>query len=69
MSSSGAIAERIGFLTNFVYDCRILFGLSVGIVVSSAKHRPDLLRGITSLMAWVVPSPQSKAARRVAARS
>lgn len=48
---------------------RILFGLSVGVVVSAAKHRPDLLRGITALMAWVVPSPSGKAARRAAARS
>ncbi|UZJ52941.1 hypothetical protein CBS101457_002261 [Exobasidium rhododendri] len=48
---------------------RILFGLSVGVVVSAAKHRPDLLRGITALMAWVVPSPRGKAAQRLAARS
>lgn len=59
----------IDMLIAEMYNCRILFGLSVGVVVSSAKHRPDLLRGITSLMAWVVPSPQSKAARRVTARS
>ncbi|PWN42057.1 hypothetical protein IE81DRAFT_290943 [Ceraceosorus guamensis] len=33
---------------------RILFGLSLGVITSAARHRPDLLRGITSTMAWVV---------------
>lgn len=37
---------------------RLLFGMSVGIVVAAAKHRPDLLRGLTALIAWVAAAPQ-----------
>ena len=35
---------------------RVTFGIAVGIVVTAARFRPDFLRGVTSLMAWVVKS-------------
>lgn len=35
---------------------RITFGIAVGIVITAARFRPDFLRGVTSLMAWVVKS-------------
>lgn len=51
---------------------RLLFGMSVGIVIAAAKHRPEVLRGLTALIGWVVaPSPQagSKRIRATAPRS
>lgn len=33
---------------------RIVFGIAVGIVITAARFRPEFLRGVTSLMAWVV---------------
>lgn len=41
---------------------RLLFGMSVGVVIAAARHRPDLLRGITALMAWVIAAPPRKGA-------
>ncbi len=31
-----------------------MFGLSAGLVITTAKFRPDLLRGVPSIMAWVI---------------
>jgi hypothetical protein len=52
-------------------DRSILFGLSIGVITSAARYRPDLLRGITSLMAWVVrtSASQQRAARVSAPRA
>ncbi|MCO5585380.1 hypothetical protein L7F22_039313 [Adiantum nelumboides] len=51
---------------------RLLFGMSVGIVIAAAKHRPEVLRGLTALIGWVVaPTPKagSKRVRATAPRS
>ncbi|KAK0525056.1 hypothetical protein OC834_005300 [Tilletia horrida] len=45
---------------------RVIFGLSLGVVISAARHRPDLLRGITAILSVVVrPSKQGR--RQIAA--
>lgn len=51
---------------------RLLFGMSVGIVIAAAKHRPEVLRGLTALIGWVVapaPNAASKRIRATASRS
>lgn len=35
---------------------RVICGIAVGLVVTAARFRPDFLRGVTSIMAWVVRS-------------
>lgn len=32
--------------------------MSVGVVVAAAKHRPDVLRGLTALIAWIIATPR-----------
>lgn len=39
-----------------VWAERFVFGVTVGIVLTAARFRPDFLRGVTSLMAWVAKS-------------
>jgi hypothetical protein len=51
---------RPGWLSNgesgAVWAERIVFGLAGAIVVTAARFRPQSLRGITSVMAWVLRS-------------
>ncbi|PWN54484.1 hypothetical protein IE53DRAFT_645 [Violaceomyces palustris] len=47
---------------------RFIFGLSVGIVVTAGRYRPDLLRGITSTMGWVVKPPSANYGPHVSRR-
>ncbi|PWN21591.1 hypothetical protein BCV69DRAFT_248115 [Microstroma glucosiphilum] len=51
---------RPGWLSNgqsgAVWAERIVFGLAGAIVVTAARFRPQSLRGITSVMAWVLKS-------------
>ncbi|KDN45295.1 hypothetical protein K437DRAFT_256639 [Tilletiaria anomala UBC 951] len=42
---------------------RIIFGLSAGLVITTAKYRPGLLRGIPSILAWVLKEPGQKKVR------
>ncbi|CAD6936911.1 unnamed protein product [Tilletia controversa] len=39
---------------------RVVFGLSLGVVISAARHRPDLLRGITAILGVVVRPANAK---------
>jgi hypothetical protein len=48
---------------------RLLFGMSIGVVVAAAKHRPDLLRGLTALMGWIVAPSLQNGVRKTAPRS
>lgn len=57
-----ALAEmaRPGWLSRgeegAIWAERIVCGIAVGIVITAARFRPDFLRGVTSVMAWVVKS-------------
>lgn len=67
-----ALAEsaRPGWLSKgergAVWAERVVFGLAAGVVVTAARFRPDFLRGVTSVMAWVVKS-RARELRRVRA--
>ncbi|KAE8212652.1 hypothetical protein CF319_g5284 [Tilletia indica] len=39
---------------------RVIFGLSLGVVISAAKHRPELLRGVTGILSVVVRANNPK---------
>ncbi|CAO1613865.1 unnamed protein product [Parajaminaea phylloscopi] len=47
---------------------RVVCGIAVGIVITAARFRPDFLRGVTSVMAWVVKS-KSRDARLAALKA
>ncbi|KAN0064287.1 hypothetical protein ACQY0O_002418 [Thecaphora frezii] len=61
-----ALAEsaRNGWLSqghkSAVWVERVIFGMAVGTVVSAARYRPDLLRGITGAMRWVVGGQRAR---------
>ncbi|KAK0564872.1 hypothetical protein OC861_004049 [Tilletia horrida] len=46
---------------------RVIFGLSLGVVISAARHRPDLLRGITGILGVVVRPSSAKRRQQLAA--
>ncbi|SAM85285.1 uncharacterized protein UBRO_07483 [Ustilago bromivora] len=48
---------------------RLTFGAAVGIAVAAGRYRPDLLRGITAAIGWVVRPPGMVSSGRNYARS